>query len=189
MTRAKRHRSSVTPPRSSLSGDRDEAEVPAKRRRLDVDAKDPRSKQRHTSSPEPKPRKLPKLALPQRDSSLHEEEPTRPTLKSRTASEAHRKETLSKPHSDRDKSVPIKSEAPPTQDTAMDLDKTPEREEPEQPPAKRRRSGSSANIATETKLPKQMLSKKMAGMMEGRENVPLSGIPGGRRFNRTRPSN
>ena len=88
-----------------------------------------------------------------------------------------------------DTPVPIKSEAPPTQDTAMDLDKTPEREEPEQPPAKRRRSGSSANIATETKLPKQMLSKKMAGMMEGRENVPLSGIPGGRRFNRTRPSN
>jgi kinesin family protein 11 len=67
----------------------------------------------------------------------------------------------------------------------MGLDETPEKDEPEQPPLKRRRSASTNPI--ETKLPQKMLSKKMAGMMEGRENVPPSATTG-RRYLRTRPS-
>lgn len=83
----------------------------------------------------------------------------------------------------------IDSESSP-QPTSMDLDHAPtvEKEEPEQQPRKRRRS-SNVNNTVESKLPHKMLSKKMAGMMEGRENVPPSGIPGGRRYNRTRSSN
>lgn len=61
----------------------------------------------------------------------------------------------------------------------LDLDETPEKEESEQPTRKRRRSNST--IPAESKLPKTMLSKKMAGMMEGRENLPPSAV-GGRRF-------
>jgi kinesin family protein 11 len=63
----------------------------------------------------------------------------------------------------------------------MDPNDTLDEDEPEQPPRKRRRSASS-NTTVETKLPQKMLSKRMAGMMEGRENVPPSGIAGGRRY-------
>ncbi|KAL6233323.1 kinesin-like protein bimC [Aspergillus navahoensis] len=52
------------------------------------------------------------------------------------------------------------------------------------PPSKRRRSNSAA---VETKLPNKMLARRMAGMMEGRENVPPPGISSGRRL-RGRPS-
>ncbi|KAH8429068.1 putative kinesin family protein (BimC) [Aspergillus melleus] len=48
----------------------------------------------------------------------------------------------------------------------------------EQQPAKRRRS----SHALEAKLPHKMISKQMAGMMEGRENVPPPGLSGGRRL-------
>ncbi|KAJ5109495.1 hypothetical protein N7456_006170 [Penicillium angulare] len=88
-----------------------------------------------------------------------------------------------------DSALASKSETP-VLNGAADLESTPERDESEQPPTKRRRSGSkNTNNTVETKLPQKMLSKRMAGMMEGRENVPLSGIPGGRRYNRDRPSN
>lgn len=81
-------------------------------------------------------------------------------------------------------------DANPTQNPPLDLDEIPEKDEPEQPPRKRRRSASSNRAASsnnvERKLPQKMLSRKMAGMMEGRENVPPSGIAGGRRLrNRT----
>ncbi|KAF3384910.1 Kinesin-like protein bimC [Penicillium rolfsii] len=62
----------------------------------------------------------------------------------------------------------------------VDLDDIADKDEPEQPPLKRRRSASSNPV--ETKLPQKMLSKRMAGMMEGRENVPPSGISGGRKY-------
>ncbi|KAL4962204.1 putative kinesin family protein (BimC) [Aspergillus stella-maris] len=54
----------------------------------------------------------------------------------------------------------------------------------EQPPAKRRRSNSTA---VDSKLPNKMLARRMAGMMEGRENVPPPGVSSGRRL-RGRPS-
>jgi kinesin family protein 11 len=76
---------------------------------------------------------------------------------------------------------PSKSETPALA-PSMDLDETPEKEEPEQPSRKRRRSNSNNHHTTKGKLPKTMLSKKMAGMKEGRENLPPSGIAGGRRF-------
>ncbi|KAJ5580301.1 uncharacterized protein N7459_006286 [Penicillium hispanicum] len=71
---------------------------------------------------------------------------------------------------------------------SMELDETPEKDEPEQPPLKRRRSASNHPNTVESKLPQKMLSKKMAGMLEGRENVPPSAIPGGRRLHRNRPT-
>ncbi|KAJ6140369.1 hypothetical protein N7471_006855 [Penicillium samsonianum] len=81
-----------------------------------------------------------------------------------------------------DELPPTKPETPALA-TSMDLDETPEKEEPE-PSRKRRRSNSNNN--TETKLPKTMLSKRMAGMKEGRENMPPPAIASGRRFrNRT----
>lgn len=70
----------------------------------------------------------------------------------------------------------------PAAEPTVDLADTPEKEESEQPPLKRRRSQSSH---PESKLPQKMLSKKMAGMMEGRENVP----PHGRRFYSNRTQN
>ncbi|KAF7715931.1 Uncharacterized protein PECH_005730 [Penicillium ucsense] len=72
----------------------------------------------------------------------------------------------------------------PTLPLSLDLDSTPDHDEPEQPPLKRRRSASS-NPPAESKLPPKPISKRMAGMMEGRENVRPSSITGGRRF-RTR---
>ncbi|KKK18056.1 Kinesin-like protein [Aspergillus ochraceoroseus] len=54
----------------------------------------------------------------------------------------------------------------------------------EPPPSKRRRSNSAM---VESKLPQKLVAKKMAGMMEGRENVPPQGGSGGRRL-RGRPS-
>ncbi|KAJ5734020.1 hypothetical protein N7493_002806 [Penicillium malachiteum] len=76
------------------------------------------------------------------------------------------------------------------QDALADLKSTPEKDESEQPSVKRRRSRSqsTANIV-ETKRPQKMLSKKLPSMMEGRENVPLSGVPGSRRYTRNPPSN
>jgi kinesin family protein 11 len=72
-----------------------------------------------------------------------------------------------------------KPETPVLLTSTMDLDETPEKEEPEQPSRKRRRSNSA--VAPDSKLPKTMPSKKMAGVMEGRENLPPSAV-GGRRF-------
>ena len=63
---------------------------------------------------------------------------------------------------------------PPTE-----LEETPEKVEPEPSSRKRRRSHSTA--PPESKLPKTMLSKKMTGVMEGRENLHSSAVPG-RRF-------
>ncbi|RHZ53732.1 putative kinesin family protein (BimC) [Aspergillus thermomutatus] len=57
-------------------------------------------------------------------------------------------------------------------------------EEADNPPAKRHCSSFGV---TDTKLPQKMLTKKMAGMMEGRENVPLPGTSRGRRL-RSHPS-
>ncbi|CAI7578340.1 unnamed protein product [Penicillium discolor] len=86
--------------------------------------------------------------------------------------------------SDGDDALPPTKLETPVLATSMDLDETPEKEEPE-PSRKRRRSNS--NNIPETKLPKTMLSKRMAGMKEGRENMPPSAIASGRRF-RTRTS-
>lgn len=81
-----------------------------------------------------------------------------------------------------DDSAPVsKPETPVPTTLPMDLDDTPDKDEPDQPPLKRRRSVSS-NAPVENKLPQKMLSKKMASMMEGRENVPPSAIAGGRRY-------
>lgn len=74
--------------------------------------------------------------------------------------------------------IPNKAETP-TLTSAVDLDETPEKVEPEQPSRKRRRSNSA--IPAESKLPKTLLSKKMTGVMEGRENLHPSAA-GGRRF-------
>ncbi|KAJ5109615.1 hypothetical protein N7532_002260 [Penicillium argentinense] len=68
----------------------------------------------------------------------------------------------------------------PAQDASMELDDTPEKDEFEPPLKKRRSTSNSTNTTVESKLPHKMLSKKMAGMMEGRENVPPSGIAGRR---------
>ncbi|CAI7586631.1 unnamed protein product [Penicillium palitans] len=85
--------------------------------------------------------------------------------------------------SDGDDALPPTKAETPALATSLDLDETPEKEEPE-PSRKRRRSNS--NNIPETKLPKTMLSKRMAGMKEGRENMPPSAIASGRRFrNRT----
>jgi kinesin family protein 11 len=52
---------------------------------------------------------------------------------------------------------------------SLDTNSVPNGEDPDQPPAKRFRS----NVTpSERKLSKNMLTKRMAGMMEGRENVP-----------------
>lgn len=75
----------------------------------------------------------------------------------------------------------------PFQPVAAELEDTPEKDDNDQPPPKRRRSVSS-NHTTESKLPQKMQSKKMPGVMEGRENVfPPS--TSGSRFYRNRPSN
>ncbi|KAG0152923.1 hypothetical protein PDIDSM_1882 [Penicillium digitatum] len=85
--------------------------------------------------------------------------------------------------SDGDDVLPPTKRETPAMVTSADLDETPEKEEPE-PSRKRRRSNS--NINTESKLPKTMLSKRMTGVKEGRENLPPSAIASGRRFrNRT----
>ena len=87
-------------------------------------------------------------------------------------------------HADDESELAHKPETP-TLPLSVDLDSTPDHDEPEQPPQKRRRSASS-NPPTESKLPPKMASRRMTGMMEGRENVRPSGIAGGRRF---RPRN
>lgn len=80
-----------------------------------------------------------------------------------------------------DDTTPIsKSEPPLPTNTSMDLDDTPDKDALEQPPRKRHRSASST--PPETKLPQKLLSKKMATMMEGRENMPPTAIAGGRRY-------
>ncbi|KAL4882408.1 P-loop containing nucleoside triphosphate hydrolase protein [Aspergillus karnatakaensis] len=68
--------------------------------------------------------------------------------------------------------------------TTPELETTAESDEMDQPPSKRRRSNSTA---LETKLPSKIATKKLPGVMEGRENVPPAGIAGGRRL-RGRPS-
>lgn len=82
-----------------------------------------------------------------------------------------------------DSSLPSCKPETPAAEPTVDLADTPEKEEAEQPAPKRRRSQSSHPV--ESKLPQKMLSKKMAGMMEGRENVP----PHGRRFYSNRTQN
>ncbi|KAJ5313066.1 hypothetical protein PENANT_c018G07747 [Penicillium antarcticum] len=75
---------------------------------------------------------------------------------------------------DEDAAVATSKQETPALSTSLDLDETPEKEEPEQPIRKRRRSNSAM---VESKVPQKM-SKKMSNMMEGRENQ----IPAGRRF-------
>lgn len=82
--------------------------------------------------------------------------------------------------------LPAGKRKAPAANSTMDLDETPAKDEPEQPPLKRRRSAS--NHSVESKLPQKMLSKKMAGMMKGRENVPPSATTANRRCYRNRPS-
>ncbi|GIK04279.1 kinesin motor protein cin8 [Aspergillus viridinutans] len=60
---------------------------------------------------------------------------------------------------------------------SLSTDNPSEIEETDVPPAKRHCSSSGV---TDNKLPQKMLTKKMAGMMEGRENVPLPGSRGRR---------
>lgn len=81
---------------------------------------------------------------------------------------------------DEEVDVSGKSETP-AQIASVDLDETPEKDDSE-PPLKKRRSNSNSTNTVENKLPHKMLSKKMAGMMEGRENVPPSGIAGRRTY-------
>jgi kinesin family protein 11 len=84
-------------------------------------------------------------------------------------------------HDAEDDTAPATNSETPVPAPSMDLSDTPDHDEPEQPPLKLHRSASS-NTPVETKLPQKMLSKRMAGMMEGRENVPPSAIAGGRRY-------
>ncbi|CAI7607828.1 unnamed protein product [Penicillium manginii] len=70
----------------------------------------------------------------------------------------------------------------PAQIASADLDETPEKDDSEPPLKKRRSTSNATNTIAENKLPHKMLSKKMAGMMEGRENVPPSGIAGRRNY-------
>ncbi|EAW20878.1 putative kinesin family protein (BimC) [Aspergillus fischeri NRRL 181] len=67
---------------------------------------------------------------------------------------------------------------------SLSTDKPAGIEEADAPPAKRHCSSSGV---TDNKLPQKMLTKKMAGMMEGRENVPLPGSRG-RRLRSQQPS-
>ncbi|BAE66113.1 unnamed protein product [Aspergillus oryzae RIB40] len=67
---------------------------------------------------------------------------------------------------------------------SSEVDTVPESEDSDEPPAKRRCSNPTT---TDSKLPKNMLTKRMAGMMEGRENVPPPGLSSARRT-RTRPA-
>lgn len=67
---------------------------------------------------------------------------------------------------------------------SSDKDTVPESGGSDEPPAKRRCSNLTQ---TESKLPKNMLTKRMAGMMEGRENVPPPGLSSARRT-RNRPA-
>ncbi|KAF7164002.1 hypothetical protein CNMCM5623_008641 [Aspergillus felis] len=60
---------------------------------------------------------------------------------------------------------------------SLSTDNPSEIEEADVPPAKRHYSSFGV---TDNKLPQKMLTKKMAGMMEGRENVPLPGSRGRR---------
>jgi kinesin family protein 11 len=75
---------------------------------------------------------------------------------------------------DEDASVATSKPETPALNGSLDLDETPEKEEPEQPARKRRRSNSNK---VESKVPQKM-PKKVSNMMEGRENQ----IPAGRRF-------
>ncbi|KAJ5180923.1 hypothetical protein N7492_004133 [Penicillium capsulatum] len=75
----------------------------------------------------------------------------------------------------------------PAQPVAAELEDTPEKDDQDLPPPKRHRSVSS-NHTTESKLPQKMLSKKMPGVMEGRENF-FPPTAAGSRFYRNRPSN
>lgn len=75
----------------------------------------------------------------------------------------------------------------PIQSVTAELEETPEKDDDEPPPPKRHRSVSS-NHAAESKLPQKMLSKKMPGVMEGRENV-FPPATSSSRFYRNRPSN
>ena len=83
--------------------------------------------------------------------------------------------------------LPRQPEAP-TPIHSTDLDETPHRDETEHPPLKRRRSTVNHIVISDSKLPQKKLSKRMASMMEGRENVPPPAIPGGRRFHGKHPS-
>ncbi|KAG7121896.1 Protein HOS4 like protein [Verticillium longisporum] len=104
---SKRHRSSVTPPHSSKS-DRDNAEGPAKRRRLDTEGKERR--QRAADSADERSRSTqdgsakPKASLRETDG-----DGQRTTLKPNSDTDSHRKDHTR--HSDSDKSsIHVKSE-------------------------------------------------------------------------------
>jgi kinesin family protein 11 len=72
----------------------------------------------------------------------------------------------------------------PAASVAPNLESAAETDDMDHPPSKRRRSNSTA---LETKLPTKMASRKIVGVMEGRENVHPAGVSGGRRL-RGRPS-
>ncbi|KAF4821461.1 Protein HOS4 [Colletotrichum siamense] len=103
---AKRHRSSVTPPHSS-TGEKEDGEVPTKRRRLDVDGKERRPKS--TASPDD-PHRLSREAPPRSKSNLrdHDDSDRRPH-KSKSDSDGHRRESGKSSNSDKS-SIHVKSE-------------------------------------------------------------------------------
>ncbi|KAF9871715.1 histone deacetylase complex subunit [Colletotrichum karsti] len=103
---SKRHRSSVTPPHSS-TGEKEDGEVPTKRRRLDVDGKERRPKS--TASPDD-PHRLPRDGPPRSKSNLrdHDDSERRPT-KAKPDSDGHRRESGKSSNSDKS-SIHVKSE-------------------------------------------------------------------------------
>ncbi|KAF6815708.1 hypothetical protein CSOJ01_03388 [Colletotrichum sojae] len=103
---SKRHRSSVTPPHSS-NGEKDDAEAPPKRRRLDVDGKERRPKS--TASPDD-PHRLSRDGPPRSKSNLrdHDDSDRRP-LKVKSDSDSHRRESGKSSNSDKS-SIHVKSE-------------------------------------------------------------------------------
>ncbi|KAL0931733.1 uncharacterized protein CTRU02_212686 [Colletotrichum truncatum] len=102
---SKRHRSSVTPPHSS-TGEKEDSEIPTKRRRLDVDGKERRPKS--TASPDD-PHRLSREAPPRSKSNLrdHDDSDRRPPKMKDT--EGHRRESGKSSNSDKS-SIHVKSE-------------------------------------------------------------------------------
>ncbi|OLN93928.1 Protein HOS4 [Colletotrichum chlorophyti] len=103
---SKRHRSSVTPPHSSM-GDKDEGEAPVKRRRLDVDGKERRSKS--IASPDD-PHRVSRDGPPRSKSNLRDQDDSdRRPPKVKADSDSHRRESGKSSNSDKS-SIHVKSE-------------------------------------------------------------------------------
>ncbi|KAK1598641.1 uncharacterized protein LY79DRAFT_623302 [Colletotrichum navitas] len=103
---SKRHRSSVTPPHSSM-GDKDEGEAPVKRRRLDIDGKERRPKS--TASPDDPHRASRDSPLRSRSSLRDQEDSDRRPSKPKADPDGHRRESGKSSNSDKS-SIHVKSE-------------------------------------------------------------------------------